>query len=126
MQPQGSAIINAAYYTSLTNAVNKAGSCAELQQITNTIMQSLEAELAAVAAQQALLAPIAALLSPPSSPTDVVTWVTSFITNVLVVQYKPYITYASQLTATAAAIVTLTAAINNAASRFPSCTITTP
>ena len=126
MQPMGSNVTNTAHYANLTATINAAQSCAELQAMTTTIMASLNGELAAIATQAASLAPILALLTPPTSPTAAVTWIASMITAVLVPMYKPYATYALQLAAETAAIAELTAAIMSAQAKFPSCSITIP
>ena len=125
MQPQGTAPINTAQYTALQDRVNNATSCAELQSITTEILASLAANASATSAQQALLAPIAALMSPPSSPSDVVTWISGFITHVLGPLYAPQATYTAQLTAQATQMTALLAAVSSKAGTFPDCTITT-
>jgi hypothetical protein len=125
--PQGSAILNTAYFASLTQAINGAGSCAELQALATEAIASLNANKAAVNAQIADLAPMLALLTAPSAdPTAIVTYLTSLITNFLTPMLKPSITYATQLTQLSTQIATMTAAITSKAGSFPSCSITLP
>lgn len=126
MQPQGTSLINASYYADMTAAINSARTCAELQQLTTQIFNSLKAEVLATNAQIVNLAPFAALVTPPASPTAAVTWISNFITAFVTPQYAAYVNYASQLALTMIAIADLTTAINNKASTFTSCTITPP
>ena len=126
MQPQGAGPVNPSYYADMTARVNAAQNCAELQAITTEICTSLNAGQAATTAQLANLAPIAALLAAPSSPSDVVTWITGFIEHVLTPLYAPAAAYAVQNTATAANKATLDAAITAKAATFDTCTVTIP
>jgi hypothetical protein len=126
MQPQGSSILNAAFFAALTVQAQEIKTCAELQSMATTVMASIQAEKNAIEAQIAALTPILALLTAPTSPTAAVTWITSFITGVLTPQYKPYITYATQLTELASSISSLTSAIESAAALIPSCSVTVP
>lgn len=127
MPAQGSQLVNTDYITNLTNSINAAGSCAELQVLVNQAFSSLGSIKAGINAELASLAPILALLTLPSaSPGAIVSWLTGFVTNVLTPQLKPTITYAAQLTALGAQIASLTAAINTAMARIPSCSISIP
>ena len=127
MIPQGSQLLNTTQIANLTNAVNSASSCAELQELVTQAFASLRAIKQGINSELAAISPMLALLSPPSaSPTAIVTWLSSFINNFLTPQMKPSITYAAQLTALAAQITSLTSAINTASSKFPSCSISIP
>jgi hypothetical protein len=126
MIPQGAAVVNTQYFTNMTDRVNGAGSCAQLQAITTELLLSLKAETDAIAAQLALLGPLAALLDPPTSPSDVIDWITSLINNVLKPLYAPFANYELQVAARTTAIAALIAAITSKASSFPSCDITFP
>jgi hypothetical protein len=125
--PQGSVILNTAYFASLTEAINAAGSCAELQVLASQAIASLNANQSAINAQIALLAPMLALLTAPSaSPTAIVTYLETLISAYLTPMLKPAVTYATQLTDLTAQIATMTAAITSKAGAFPSCSITIP
>lgn len=126
MQPQGAGPLNAAYFDSLTQQVNQVKTSAELQKLTDGLLPSLEANTSAINAQVAAFAPMLALLTPPTSPTAVVTWATDFITKILTPQLKPAITYATQAPLTLAATANLTAAIASASDRVANATITPP
>lgn len=126
MQPQGTALLNAAFFASLTAQAQNIETCAELQALATTAMASIQAEKNAIEAQITALAPILALLTAPTSPTAAVTWIANFITGVLTPQYKPYLNYATQLTDLAASIASFTSAIESAAALIPSCTVTVP
>jgi hypothetical protein len=119
--------INVAYFTALTDQVNAATSCAQLQAAVNSAFPAILAAQAAATAQLALITPMLALLTAPASnPGAIVTWITSLIENYLTPQLVPAVTLASQLTETIAAIASLTSAIESAAAKFESCSITIP
>jgi hypothetical protein len=121
-----SAPINAAYFAALTAQVNASNSCAELQAVTTSALESILATQTAATAQLATITPMLALLMPPTTPTEVITYIQTFITAYLTPQLVPAVTLAAQLAATIAAIAALTAAIESKAAQFASCTITIP
>lgn len=124
MTPQGSTIIDTAYFTALTASISAANSCSELQVLVSEVSASLAAVESGINAELAAIAPILALLTvPDASLSAIIGWLTSYISNVLTPLVKPNITYAAQLAATAVQITELTAAIAAAASRFPSCSV---
>jgi hypothetical protein len=126
MQPQGTAVTNPDYYANMVATINNARSCAELQTITNNIMNTMKANTTAIVAQQAKLAPILALLTPPASPNAAVTWISNFITGVLTPQYQPAINYVTQLADIVIVVGQLDAAITAKQAQFPSCSISIP
>jgi hypothetical protein len=127
MQPQGTSVLNAAYFTALTAEINNLQTCAELQALATTVMASIQAEKNAIEAQLAALAPILALLTVPGANLSaIVSWISNFITSVLTPIYLPYINYATQLAQLTAAVATLATAIENAAANITSCTVTVP
>jgi hypothetical protein len=125
MQPQGTAATDTDYFTALTARINAINGCAELQAVVNEVMASVQAEKNAIEAQLEALAPILALLSPPSIDT-IVSWAENLITAVLTPMYRPATTYATQLVQLATAVAGLATAIENAAARLESCTISVP
>lgn len=127
MIPQGSTLINTETFTSITESVNSANSCAELQAIVSSAMASVNVVKDNISSELAKLTPILAITTPPGANLGaIVTWITDFISTTVTPMVKPTITYADQLTATAAQIASLTAAINAASAKFPSCSITIP
>ena len=127
MIPQGSTLINTDHFVNLTASVNACESCAQLQSLTNDAFASMNAIKAGIQTELAALAPILALLSPPSaSPGAIVSWITGFISGTLTPMVKPTITYAAQLSATLTQIANVTAAIEAAAARLTSCSIVVP
>lgn len=125
--PQGSEIFPTEVITSLTAQVNAVSSCAQLQEVAIEAIEEVLAPMKdAIAAELEQYAPLLALLSIPTNPTAVVTWVENLILDYLTPQFKPYISLASQLVALAAAVATLTDAINSKMAEFESCSITIP
>lgn len=108
-------ILNPNYFSNLVLSVNGAGTEAELQALVNTVFTDLSILQSNIDSQIALLAPLlAALTAPTGSFGSIISWANSLIT-VLTQQYKPYLTYPTQLVALASAVATLTTAINAAA-----------
>lgn len=127
MQPQGSSVIDTAYFTNLTGQIHATNSCSELQALVAQAFASIQAGQSAIQAELASLAPILALLEPPSAnPGAIVSWITNLISGVLTPMTKPSITYAAQLAAQAGQIASVLSAIEAAASRIGSCTVTPP
>lgn len=117
-------IINNAFFDSAINRINAIGSCGDLQIAVPDIMGPINEQKQAVLDQIASLAPMLALLNPPTSPTAVVTWAQNFITQFLTPALKPSITYNLELALLIGKISELTDAISAAADRFPNCTVT--
>ena len=126
MIPQSSELVNTQYFQSLIDEVNSCPSCAQLQTLALDSLTAIGQQQDAVLEQQALLAPMVALLTPPTSPAAAVTWIQNFITDYLDPQLKPAVNYVAQTTALVAQVTELTAAITNAAAKFESCTVTIP
>lgn len=121
------AVINLAYYISMTERVNKINECADLQVFVDEAMQSILDEKNALIDQIAQYAPMLELLTV--SFTDigsVISFLENFITAFLTPYLKPYITMSAELVALVAQIAELVAAIEAAAGRIPSCSITIP
>jgi hypothetical protein len=119
MQPQGTALVNTAYFTQLTADINAVNGCADLQLLVNLAMATLQAEITAIEAQIASLLP---LITMPTDLGSVISWITNFATPLI----KPYANYIAQLEQTLAAITALVAAIEKAAARLVNCHITVP
>lgn len=119
MQPQGTALVNTAYFDSLIAQVNAIDLCADLQAFVNEIMASLQAEVTAIEAKIAALAPIITL---PTDLASVITWITNFVDP----EIQAALNYANQVTQLVAKIAELATAIENAAARLTSCTISIP
>jgi hypothetical protein len=116
---------NAEFFTNLAAQIENTDSCAELQTLVDRAFAQLADVNAFIATQQALLAPLASLLTAPTDLSEVITWITGTIT-VFTNMYAPYAKYATQLTELVAAVASLTTAINDAAARIGDCSITIP
>lgn len=126
MLPQGTSVINEAYFLAQQAEVAQCKVCAELQEKVNRLFASIKASLDGANSQVALLQPILALLEAPLNPTAAVTWISNFITSFLTPYTKPLVTYVEQLAALTKQIEALTSAIENAKSKIPGCNITIP
>ena len=74
MNPQGSSIINTEQIDSLKARVESCKTCEQLQEVTTSVMETIDAEKDAVVAQIAKLTPIAALVDVPTDPQEVIDW----------------------------------------------------
>lgn len=117
MNAQGSLIVDTAYFDSLTARINAATSGAELQRLVDDAFPSVQAQVSAVHAQIAALAPALELLSlNPASLPSVITFIQKLVTEILTPYLQPYITYTAQLSATVASATALAAAVQSKAS----------
>lgn len=127
MIPQGSTLVNTDYFTNIINSIDGTQTCAELQGFVNTAMASINTVKANIESELAELLPVLAITTPPgANPAAIVTWITDFISTTVTPLIKPTTTYAAQLTETLAQIDNVVTAINAAADRITSCTITIP
>ena len=100
---------------------------AELQSTIDDIYADISLLESTITSQIALLGPLVALLTAPTNLGEIVTWLSSFVTDFLTPYLKPYETYAAQLIALNAQVAILTAAIEELAStKLPGITITIP
>ena len=124
---QGSTEFNTEYYTSMTNRINSASSCSDLQSLVTEIWGSLQGVQDAINSQSALLQPIDALLTAPGANlTNVANWIQTLITSFLTPYYRPYAILAVQLTELTAQVAILTGAVQAMESRFPGCSVNIP
>lgn len=126
MQPQGSSVINEAYFAAQRAEVAECAVCVELQAKVDRLFASIKAGLDAAESQVALLTPILALLAAPANPTAAVTWITNFISSFLTPYVVPLTTYTAQLAALTTQVADLTSAVNTAKDKIPGCNITIP
>jgi len=119
--------LNTDYFSQLTAQINSVNSCSELQAIATAALTALNSQLTIITAAEAELAALQVLLTPPSANlTEIVTWITSLISDYLGPQLAAYAKLTAQVAALTAQIAALTSAITSAAARFESCTISIP
>jgi len=117
--PQGSAVINTAYFDSLVDRLNSAVDISDLQDTVDDAFGSLSAHKAAVMAQIEALAPFLALLNPPTiDPSKIVTWITSLITTQIAPQVQVYTQYATEIAMLTSKVGELTSAVSAAEQRL--------
>lgn len=127
MLPQGTLPVNLDYFTSLQKRIDGVASCEELQALTAEAFESINASLAGVTAQLALLEPILALLEAPGANlSSLVTWITTFITSFITPYVRPYTIYAAQLAEISTQLAAVADAITSKSIDFPSCSVTIP
>jgi len=123
MQLQGQSIINTDQFDSTIKQIENAANCEELRELAANALEQLSAQQQAITDQLAKVQPLLALLSVPSSPDAVVTWVKDFIEDYLTPQFKPAISYPTQLAQIAQQISNLQSAISSVSGRFPNCSL---
>lgn len=119
MQPQGTGLVNTAYFDSLTAQINGINLCADLQAVVNEVMETLQAQVNAIEAQIAALLP---LITLPTDLASIITWI-GHLAAPYIEAYNNFIAQLAQVLAKIAALVT---AIENAAARITHCSITVP
>ena len=124
--PQGASLIDTAYFNSLTAQINAINVCSELQAVVNEAFSTLQNEKNAIEAQIEALLPALALLELPTDLGSVISWIGNLVTSVINPLVLPYTNYATQLVQQAEAVANLITAIENAAARIKSCSITIP
>lgn len=117
--------INTAYFDAIAEQAQNCRSCADVQALADKALPQLQTLLASIADQQAILTAAQALLGiSVTSPTSAVTFLQSFITDVLTPMLAAYAKTVAQATETAAAVTSTIAAIQAAADDITGCTIT--
>lgn len=135
MQPQGASPINLAYFNSIISQANavaaqtlelerylspaaaQARIQAELQTLANQAMSDLQAQISGINQQVGVLAPVQALATMSlANIGDVISFCTSFQSQILGPQLLAFESGIATLAGTLAQIGVLTAAINSAAS----------
>lgn len=126
MNPQGSQIVNTEVFDRLIASIDAVDSPVELQSLVDDAAGAITPVQAAITAQLAKVAPLAALLSPPASPDAVVTWVGNFITDFLTPLAAPAVTLPAQAALLTSKSAEVAAAVDRARARIPGCTVTAP
>lgn len=124
MAAQGSQIIDLDYFLNLRKSVEGVNTCAELQDIVGEVQQTILDTQSAIALELAKVQPLLALLTAPGANLgQIVGYIQNLITSLITPMAKPAITYAAQLAAIAAEIGQLSSAIQEAADRIGSCSV---
>lgn len=118
MSKQGESIINDSYFDSVVDRINGCLNCEQLEAAAGEALEAIQSQQAAIAEQLAKIAPMLALLSPPGSPTAVITWIKDFIEAYLTPSLKPSINYSLQLAQLTAKIAAVSSAISSASGRI--------
>lgn len=119
-------VINTDYYAQLIKQIDDVTSCAELQIASNSIIQSLQTQLQSAEELLAKVAPILELLTPPTSPDEVIDWIKGLIDEVITPLAQPALTYQIQIAAMSVSLAEMIDKINEKASLFTDCEITQP
>jgi hypothetical protein len=102
-------LINTEYYANVLKQIDEVTSCTQLQATTNQVIADIQKQIEVITAQIEKIAPIAALLEAPTSPDEVIEWISGLIEGVIKPLVAPIVTYQSQ---TAALVITLGQVIN--------------
>ena len=106
--------INVAYFDALIDRINSIQTLDDLDIAAPKIMGTVNEQLSSVMAQIEKLGPLADMLNNiPTSPDDVVSWITDLANNLIAPIVAPIATLTLQQTAIAAKIVELETAIQN-------------
>jgi hypothetical protein len=127
MQPQGTGVINVAYYNNAVARFGEINSCEQLTLVIEEVRAAIQAELDGIAAQLEALAPIVSLAEMNlTNLSSVIDFLTGFVDLVLGPLIKPYLTYTAQLAAMSAQIAAVLAAMQDAIDRLGDCDCSVP
>lgn len=127
MNPQATQLVNPAHFSNLTKSFNGAQSCEQLQSLVSDAFESLAAVKSEINAELAKLQPLLELLHiPGANLTEIVTWIKNFVEGYLTAMLGPVTTYTAQLAQFELQLAALGLAVEQAASRFPSCSVSVP
>ena len=104
--------INESYFDSLIERINSSKTLNELEATAEKTMATVNTQLQAINAQIEKLAPLAAMIaSLPTTPDEVIQWITDLATNLIEPLVLPLVALAAQQTGITAKIAQLEAAI---------------
>jgi hypothetical protein len=118
--------LNTTYVDKLIEQIDATNSPVELQTLVDRGAGSLSPVKESIAAQKAKYGSMAALATPPTSPTAAVTWITNYIESVLKPMMAPAVTLPAQEVQLTAKVAELGAAVARAKDRIPDCDVTMP
>jgi hypothetical protein len=119
MPGPGATLINTAQIQALIDKINTATNTDDLEAYAQEALAPIENQIAWIRYYIELLAPLLALLNPPTiDPAKIVTWITEFITAQIAPQVEAYGHYVEQLATITAKLDEVRAAANNARQRI--------
>lgn len=104
-------------------SIEKVNSCTELKKLNDQFSAEFEKERKALEAKLEKLQPILELLSAPSSPSDVITWIEKLINHVIKPLTDPIEKVVSDLEQQAKDKLAAFEAAHKKSSEFPHCSI---
>jgi hypothetical protein len=120
-------LINTDFFGNFTLQIQRCEDPLQLQQIINDFFAELSTLEGVLEGELLYLLNAQGLLTIPTSPTDVLTWVSSYITNVLTPFLKPIVTITAQVAQIASLVETAESAIQEVINaKFPDASILIP
>ena len=117
--------INMDYINSLKEQVENCESCDELQQASEAVLATLNAQLSAITDQIAALEPMLAILDLPTDPMAILGWASNLIDTLVKPMIAPIAEYQLQLVELSTSITDMIATIQAQSVKFPSCSVVT-
>lgn len=119
MSIEGTELIAEHYIDALIARIHAALNLSDLQYAIEDGVQPITSQLDAIALEIQMLAPLLALLNPPTvDPTKIVTWITDFITAQIAPQVATYHKHVAQLAALTAKVAQIESALDRARERI--------
>lgn len=120
-------ILNLDYFINVKLQFEACETAEELQALVNEVYAQVALLNSTLQAQVDALAPLLSLLTAPTNPAEVITWITNFIGGPLTLMLKPSVVLDLQVTGVLAQVAEMTALILEIQSlKFPTFTITIP
>ena len=117
------AALNPDYFNEIEKQIESSKSCADLQSVTNNFLPQINEQLSFAQAELEKFTPMLALLDPPSSPSEVIDWITGLIENVITPLAKPALSYQLQITELTSSLANITNLIQEKSESFVECEI---
>jgi len=119
MPAPGATIINTAHIQALIDKIDTATNTDDLEAYAQEAIKPIEDQIAWIRYYIELLAPLLALLNPPTiDPGKIVTWITDLIAAQIAPQVVAYHNYVEQLATITAKLDQVRSAVNNAQARI--------
>lgn len=90
-------LVNPAYFDAIKEQIDTVFDCADLQELTNEVMQAIADQLNGIAAQMGLLLPLQALLQLPTNPNEIIDYLDTLVNALVGPLIEPFFVYQQQV-----------------------------
>jgi hypothetical protein len=109
--------LDTSWFDSVIGQINSVTTATQLQRLVDEVYGDIALVNSTIESQLAYIEPLLALVTAPTDPAEVITWITNFISGFLEPLVAPYTKYATQAAALEAQVISMTAEIEAQATR---------